>query len=286
METTTAKLPVLKIFLQAVSLTKKRFPALLRLGAPFIFCVLVWTVCLENDFVGKAHEYMKGSGTIGFAVVIIGGALWIVTTILTGIMAAVGCHRVFLMTPEEVKKTKTLRYSGREARFLRWEIVIGFLIAGVFIIPYSFLSFGQTLLEEKSFYYDIFEFLFLLLIYYIATRCFMVLPATAIDQRDKTLAWSWHLTKGNGWRLALLIFILPFAINHTIDLPPKIDSVIYDIFSSAIWLFIGAVEIGFLSLSYSFLCQNETASPNEGQDSHENDNFSDKEEIAESPPSE
>ncbi|WOV91585.1 MAG: hypothetical protein R1F54_02730 [Candidatus Zeuxoniibacter abyssi] len=57
--------------------------------------------------------------------------------------------------------------------------------------------------------------------------------------------------------MTLLLFILPYTISRLSGALPEFDSVIYDIFSSAIWLLIGAVEIGFLSLSYSFLCQSE-----------------------------
>ena len=266
-QTTTAKLPILKIFGHAVSLTVKRFPALLRLGAPFIFCSLLDSIFFREIFNTEKNFDIT---------MIIGLILLSVAMILTGIMAAVGCHRVFLMNSEDVKETKMLRYLGREARFLVWGIIYYlFSFIGFSIMPLinycieqylvsapapkdpNFLIYFRFLWEQYNELYSFLLLIFPFLFSYVIARCSMVFPATAIDKRDKTLVWSWHLTVGNGWRLALLLYILPYTISYLANMLPEIDSVIYNFFLGVAWLVIGAVLIGFLSLSYSFLCQSE-----------------------------
>lgn len=47
---------------------------------------------------------------------------------------------------------------------------------------------------------------------YICARFSLLLPAIALD-RKSNLAWAWALTKGNGLKLATLLWVLPFVFS-------------------------------------------------------------------------
>ncbi len=66
------------------------------------------------------------------------GFLLIHVFLATLVMAVVGCHRIFLMNNNDVKATKTIRWTGREFRFIGWWIVLG-LIASIITIPLTLI---------------------------------------------------------------------------------------------------------------------------------------------------
>lgn len=47
---------------------------------------------------------------------------------------------------------------------------------------------------------------------YICARLSLLLPPIALDRKFK-LAWTWALTKGNGLKLATLLWVLPFVFS-------------------------------------------------------------------------
>jgi len=52
---------------------------------------------------------------------------------------------------------------------------------------------------------------------YLLARLSTLLPALALDQPWE-LRSAWHQTRGNGWRLALIVFMLPWALSAATDL--------------------------------------------------------------------
>jgi hypothetical protein len=52
---------------------------------------------------------------------------------------------------------------------------------------------------------------------YLLARCSTLLPALALGG-DWSLRPAWRLTRGNGWRLVLVVFLLPWALSAVTDL--------------------------------------------------------------------
>ena len=82
-------------------------------------------------------------------------------------------------------------------------------------------------------------------------------PATAVD-RNVDLKWAWRLTKSQGWRLFIVVAILPWIISELVALLYRGDATAVE---TVVLTFIGtalfAVEIAALSLSYRELTKEE-----------------------------
>lgn len=94
-------------------------------------------------------------------------------------------------------------------------------------------------------------------LYYVASRWSLVLPSSAIGIHGNSFRWSWRGSSGNGWRLTLLIWFFPLLTGFLFDLWPDYDSILFKLYQGALWLVVGVVQIGLLSLSYKFLVSNE-----------------------------
>ncbi len=173
--------------------------------------------------------------------------------ILSLVIAIVGCHRIFLKysTPEE--NNKLFRWTGNEIRYIGWWLLIGIVISLISIpVVLLVMPILTNSINDNSTLYPLLLFIGLP-IFYVASRWSMVLPASAIDIKNKTLTWSWDMSKDNGWRLTLLISILPFFFDTIFEFLPHYDSIVYSLFVGMGWLIIGVIEIGLLSLSYEHL---------------------------------
>ncbi|MCF6318795.1 MAG: hypothetical protein L3J83_05900 [Proteobacteria bacterium] len=163
----------------------------------------------------------------------------------------VGCHRVFLMNDDDIGNTATIRLGVREWNFMAWWIKLGLIMAVLFI---------PTMLLIIPFYVNIEsepnDWVFLVItipMIYILSRLSLVFPATAVQNTNTSLAKTWKLSSGNGWRLTLLIGLIPFLTSFFLELLPIADSIYYYIVSSIAWLAVGLFELGLLSMSYAYL---------------------------------
>jgi hypothetical protein len=135
------------------------------------------------------------------------------------IMLAVACHRCVLLAE------RNLDFAEWGARVIRYAFQ-AFLVALLSSIPAIALFFLSSPLlssllpknpttEPVSTEVLVTMFLVTFAIYiptaYVAGRLSLVLPAVAVD-RKLTLTESFSLTEGNGWRLAVLLGLIPVGI--------------------------------------------------------------------------
>ena len=185
---------------------------------------------------------------------------FVITTLL-----AVACHRLVLIGDDAVPQTLGIPlWSWRETRFLGWCLLIGLYTVILFLLIAYFSSlyawFPETILNSfKSLSYipkliaSYIPMLILLYISYLVARWSLILPATAVDKR-LTLSEAWDLAAGNGWRLAIVVCILPYGSSFLASFVIGIGgSTIADIFFSAFGYFLMVIEIAVLSLAYKFL---------------------------------
>lgn len=128
-------------------------------------------------------------------------------------MLAISVHRLLLNAEQP-----TLRYWGiREIRFMGWVLFIVFFFSIIFSSIGGLLSLGGVQFELYRSSWTLAATLFVLLLSlpgaYACARLSMLLPATALDRKPK-LAWAWALTKGNGLKLATLLWIIPFVFPY------------------------------------------------------------------------
>ena len=184
-------------------------------------------------------------------------------------LLALSCHRVVLISDDEVSilhRLGILPWSWREIRFLGWGLLVSLytyilfpMAALAFILVVYFLP--ENILDSvKAF--PIFRMLIfshipmlttLLCISYLVARWSLILPATAVDKR-LTLSEAWNLATGNGWRLTIIVGILPFCFGMLgLFFFHDNDSTILSITISIISYLLLTVEITALSLAYKFL---------------------------------
>lgn len=132
--------------------------------------------------------------------------------ILIYTLLAVRVHRIVLAGGGV--KQNWFRWTWRETRFLGWLVVVYFywtlvlvpVIAGVGVAS-DFKLFSQGVWLDA---------LAITLATvpgaYVFVRLAFLLPATAVDQK-RNLRWAWELSKGNGWRLVALLWVLPMFVS-------------------------------------------------------------------------
>ena len=129
--------------------------------------------------------------------------------ILVYTLLAVRVHRIVLAGVGANKDW--FHWTRRETRFLGWLVLVCFfwmlIVAGVGVASdFTLVSHGVWLDSPLAIT------LASLSGAYVFARLVFLLPATAVDQK-RNLRWAWELSKGNGWRLVTLLWVLPMIIS-------------------------------------------------------------------------
>jgi len=173
---------------------------------------------------------------------------------------AVICHRLILLGDDAVPTYGFSKWTRRETRFFGWLLGIYLIFAvAAMLIGAIGLTLIVNLIEgfEESFYWIMWILSAPGL--YVFARLSLVLPATAIDNRPN-LAWSWGLSSNNGWRLVIVVGVLPWLMAMLQWLLLRDNASIVEIVTVALLGYaLLAVEIAALSLSYRELSKNASA---------------------------
>jgi len=172
---------------------------------------------------------------------------WMVITVF-----AVTCHRLILLGDDSVPKYGLRKWSKRESSFVGWSLLGygGWTLITLLVIIFS-VGFTGSLGSLPQAWGGYALYFIAVPGAYVFARFSVLLPATAVDeQRD--LTWAWKTTEGNGWRLFLVVGILPFALSYGPDYLPGRLSVV-DFVIQAVGLILYVVEVAALSLSYQHL---------------------------------
>lgn len=183
--------------------------------------------------------------------------------ILIYTLLAVRVHRIVL-AGRSVKQN-WFRWTWRETRFLGWLIVVYFfwtlimapIVAGVGVASdFKLVSQGVwvdalalTLATVPN--------------AYVFVRLAFLLPATAVDQK-RNLRWAWELSKANGWRLVVLLWVLPMLIPLMLQYwePSNfVDFVAWEMAYGVITVF----EVAVLSVAFKSLGGMSFKTPSEVQ---------------------
>jgi len=93
----------------------------------------------------------------------------------------------------------------------------------------------------------------LLPFYYLFGRWILVFPAIAIDQ-EPNLGWSWKQTKGNGWRMCILMGFLPMTVGNLWYLLPFIGLSEFPVLSGFLTSFalfsLTPIEVAVISIAF------------------------------------
>lgn len=244
-------IPILSILHDAIAIPwHKRatmFWALLPISVALIAASMMGPLILE------------GFGNIGFLI-------WIIILGLAGVLFAITCHRLVLLGNESVPKYGLASWTARETRFVGWTLAafgfaafFGFIVNIPVLVLIAALS-GNSGPPPALWVASACGILAWIPGYYLFARLSILLPATAVDERP-SVVWARQLTRGNGWRLFLIVILLPvfitlgsgilfFLLGH---------SVIANLLISATGCVLGVIQVAALSLSYKHLTESSTA---------------------------
>jgi hypothetical protein len=242
-------LPVLSIMRNAFAIPWRKRAVMFRALLP-TSVILIALDRLANSFKGEPQNL------VSLAVLCVSSILWFVVTPLF----AVTCHRLILLGEGSVPKHGLMTWSRREGRFIGWLLLATAFTGAVVVVmmlPITLFLVKFYLPESLlKLICPICVLLPLVLCGYMMARCSILLPATAVDERRK-LAWAWETTQGNGWRLFLVIFFLPAALNLPFCLL-KWQWPFLNFVASAGSCIFHMVGVTALSLSYQYLVSRGT----------------------------
>lgn len=158
---------------------------------------------------GGAENRMFGPA--GFLLVLTG-----LVAIFLWVVFSVAWHRAFLVPSESVTVGAALGWSRRQSRFLLLSIVVGLLIVLVMVggalaafAASSLFGVGQGGLANTIFLPLYLVGLAGALV--ISGRLALLFPAAAVDHQ-MTFGECWAMTQGNGWRMAVIVFLAAVPI--------------------------------------------------------------------------
>ena len=188
---------------------------------------------------------------------------WLLYSVYCGlfVVLAVTCHRLVLLDPLSIAARVAPRWSWRETRFLAWIIVVCLAFIGAtFVLSTPILNvllWSGLQPEDTRLGWSVYAGQVLALC--IVSRLFLVFPATAVDRRVN-LKWAWRLAKNNGWRLAIIVAVLPWVLSNLVWLLYREDETIFeDVLIAFLGTAIVVFEVAALSLSYRELTKEEAA---------------------------
>lgn len=166
---------------------------------------------------------------------------------------AVRCHRLVLLDPQAVAREWRPRWSWRETRFFMW--VAGFWlfgIAGMVVLLIMVVNAWGAIAGHDSIELKWLEQAVRVALLYFLGRLCVMFPATAVEQHPAPdVSWAWQLTRGNGWRLMIVVGALPWLFSLLIGAVYRSEATVLE------WVLVGllglallAVEIAAVSISY------------------------------------
>jgi hypothetical protein len=167
------------------------------------------------------------------------------------IILAVTCHRLVLLD-RGTEISVYPRWSMRETRFLAWLVVVGLICPAVALIT-TFLALNALLpfawKLDQSVLQPVSSLARIPALYAFARLCFLF-PATALD-RPTNLRQAWEQTRGNGWRLTVVVGLLPWLLASLTSLLWRENGTVVEaILLTSIGCVLMAVEVVAISLSY------------------------------------
>lgn len=207
------------------------------------------------------------------------GVFWTALYGIIGALFAVVIHRSILLDERVSLRQWFFRLSKREITFTSWSffigggmwlmIALGAALSTALAIPFAiwcsdlFSRIGETLpwLENlgQTILIGVGVSVIGFLVSYFAARTSLLLPATALDQRQK-LGWAWTISKPHAMRLAFLVGVIPIAswLLQALGLTwisELLWDPVYQILLAFVYCSLLILEVAILSLSYRWIIE-------------------------------
>jgi hypothetical protein len=214
------RLPLRRVIWGAFSLSWQNRASLFRATAlpllAVIACTLAWDL-----------SSLYSSGMARWAVYLMLNLPWLIAAS----WLAISVHRLVLLEGSGAGMNLDLASARRLAIFAATGIGIWVLFTGLTMLiaggvlnifsPPRYVSTAELPAAPQPIDLPIpFEWITSLasiLAYWFVARVSLMLPAIAIDQRP-SLGAAWRASQRNGWRLAIVVGLLPWCMDHFVDL--------------------------------------------------------------------
>jgi len=191
---------------------------------------------------------------------------WVQAFILIAIytLFAITCHRLALIGDEGVPDYGLLTWTQREWRYLGWSLVIMIIWALFFFVINSVVVSIVTRLVQAGVKmetiqpFEPFVLLACTPILYLFARFSVLYPAISLDQ-PVTAKGAWRLTAHNGWRMVIVVCLLPLLLYFLLGLLLRENATHVETFiHNLLGLILLSVEVVALSFSYQHLAGQNT----------------------------
>lgn len=216
-----------------------------RRRGEFVRALAIPTIAIVAIRIGWWLAGEKMTGAIAWAGSGAYAILWI--------LFAVACHRLVLLDQSAAEIPVVPGWGRRETLFLAWTVslCVTTWIAGAIAL----VTIGTVVvnLTSVAFFETVFQKLMYVIATYVFARLAFLLPAAAIDARS-TFIKAWQQTRGNGWRMVVVVGVLPWTFGYLFafiegDEPGIAMGVAVTVLATVFLV----VEISALSLSYQQL---------------------------------
>jgi hypothetical protein len=163
------------------------------------------------EVIGPFGEMLReggGANPLARLFLLIIGLGWAIGSVLVLVLLAVFCHRAVLLP--DVRDTSPLKifFTARERKFFAWGIGVCLLVAVLVGLSSVVLLFVSEVVGEGLMFVG--PLMLGGLFWYLFGRWSLVFPSIALDL-SMDIGWSWKQTRGNGWRMLVLVGFLPLT---------------------------------------------------------------------------
>ena len=250
MTRTTRQLPILDTLRVLFASLRSRRSELARALLLPVLCITslhVYREVYRWTFAGDKEQY----ALVLTIMAIVQALLWA--------LLAVSCHRVLLEDSDEPRMVDGVWLGWRQIKYCLLAIVIAIpLVVYYFSFAATRFAWFDRFGEDIPMYADLaVNWAILIPMQYLVSRVALRLPAAAL-QHQFSIAQAWALSKGNGWRITVILLVGP-AISelvHQVSFPLwEIAGPVASGLRFVTSLAVGVISIGALSFAYRFLVE-------------------------------
>lgn len=166
---------------------------------------------------------------------------------------AVICHRLILTGTKPAGWIP--EWSWRESKFLAWLLLLLCIVLAAIFLTVSILGiffaniFFESLDKSPNLFMQM-KALFQIPAFYVLARVCLVLPATAIDEKT-SIKLALTQSRGNGWRLAVIVGALPFSTFFLVDLLYRDGATFFEkVILTFLEAAVSVIDVAALSIAY------------------------------------
>lgn len=179
---------------------------------------------------------------------------------MTYVYFIITCHRIALLGAGSVSPWGLFRWSMRETRFLLWAFLLYTLIGSLVVLSFSLLPNRLLSSLELPGVAYLMPFLAALPALYLLARLSLIFPALAVEDEIRVNG-VWWLSRGNGWRLLVVVGILPITTSWLVSWLVPVDGTFIGVsLLTFLSMVVVILEVYALSVSYKLLAMDQAAS--------------------------